>query len=394
MTFGVDATSHATVATTGVLSLTWAHTCGAGANKLLATGGQGASGPVAITGATYNGVALTSLKALGDSGFERAEIWRINNPPTGSSLNIVLTYAFSVAQAAGGGISFNDALATEGAGGSGTGIGANPSFNVTTVVGDIVVSVLATDLGADGTTTENGVLVWEDEDVIADSDFNCQRQVAVSTTTSCSWTSAAPSAGEWAAVGVPITGAPVGASVRPMMPLNIWGRNKLNLSRLPSAQVPPTTLNNYLLAANTGVYTLVGSAAKTTRAAILAAATGTYSFTGISALTAWGHKLLANTGVFVLTGSSASVLATRVLAAIKGTFTLTGNAAATLYKRIMIANTGSFTLTGNPSTVVRTYVLNAAKGIFSLTGVAASTIYSAGASVVSDWLIQFRRRRR
>lgn len=214
-------------------------------------------------------------------------------------------------------------------------------------------------------------------------------------------TAGVPDAGTWTLAAGKFTFvammafAPAATSIltAPMMPAYIWGRNKIQLAR-PHVDANITSLNNYVLAAATGVYTLAGSSASTLRKAILAAATGTYNLTGIAALTAFGHKLLAATGVFTLTGSAASTLATRLLAAATGAFALTGNAAKTVATRILNANTGSFTLTGNPLTVVRTYVLNAAKGVFTFTGAAASTIYSAGVSAVSDWIVRLRRRRR
>lgn len=176
----------------------------------------------------------------------------------------------------------------------------------------------------------------------------------------------------------------------PMMPKAIWGRNKLLLAR-PHVDLNSVPLNNYVLAAVTGVYTYAGSAASTLATRLLAAATGVYSLSGIAALVAFGHKLLANTGVYTLTGSAASVLATRLLAATKGTFTLTGNAAATLWKHLLAAGTGVFTLTGIAANLARTYVLAATRGVFSLVGQAASVVYSGGvATAISEWV---RRRR-
>lgn len=205
MAFGPDTTSHATALGGGGNSITWAHTCGVGANKLVITIGTGASGLTDRTVGTvaYNGVAC-SLLGFGDNGtFERHEIWRLNNPATGSAFNIVVTLAGAGAnQIAAGAISFVDAASAEGTASSNSAISANPTVTVVdSTSGDIVVSGCSTD-GSATTTTEAGTLVWEDEDVGGDSDFNCQRQDAVGTNTICSWTNVTVDG--WAAVGVAI----------------------------------------------------------------------------------------------------------------------------------------------------------------------------------------------
>lgn len=204
-----DTTSHATALGGGGNSITWAHTCGAGANKLVMTIGTGASGLTdrTVGTVTYNGVACTKIGSGDDGNFERHEIWRLNNPPVGSAFNIVVTLAgVGANQVAAGAISFNGAAAAEGAPSSNNAISTNPNVTVVdSANGDIVVSGCSTD-GSASTTTEAGTLVWEDEDVGADSDFNCQRQNATGANTVCSWTNAT-SAG-WAAVGIAIKPAP------------------------------------------------------------------------------------------------------------------------------------------------------------------------------------------
>src|SRR5258706_14278543 len=95
MALGVDTTSHATaVANAGVTTLTWNHTCGASATKLvvLATGAKSVLGDRDITGVTYNTVALSFVGAQDDANFCNAEIWKLDSPATGSALSIVVTY--------------------------------------------------------------------------------------------------------------------------------------------------------------------------------------------------------------------------------------------------------------------------------------------------------------
>lgn len=207
MTFGVDTTSHGTQhndASVPNNSITWAHTCGSGANKIVVGNGTGTPSLVGASGVTYNGIALTQLVIQNDSSFMTVDIWRLNNPPTGSAFNVVATISGAADQAAGA-VSFNDAALTEGTPTKTFGTGANPSINVASVAGDICVGMFATDLGPDGTTTPNGTQIWEDEDVDGDSDFSMQRVDAVGTSTAVGWTSAAPLAGAWAVAGFSIS---------------------------------------------------------------------------------------------------------------------------------------------------------------------------------------------
>lgn len=209
MALAVDTTSHATaVANAGVTTLTWAHTCGASATKLvvLAAGAKGNAGRD-ITGVTYNSVALTFVGAQDDANFVNAEIWKLDSPGTGSAFNIVVTYAETLVDQTGGAISFNESATAEGAPTGATNTTDNPSVTVAdTASGDIVVSILISDIGPVGATTEGDTLIFEDEDVDSDCDTNAQRQVATGANTVCSWTSAS-GGNRWAAVGVAIKDA-------------------------------------------------------------------------------------------------------------------------------------------------------------------------------------------
>lgn len=206
--FSVDATSHATaVANAGVTTLTWAHTCGASATKLvvLATGAKsGVSTDRNITGVTYNSVALSFVGGQDDANFCNVEIWKLDSPTTGSSQNIVVTYGATLVDQTGGAASFNGTSNTDGAPTGATNTTDNPSVTVAdTASGDIVVSVLLSDIGPVGATTEAGTLIWEDEDVDSDCDSNAQYQTATGANTVCSWTSAS-GGNRWAAVGAAI----------------------------------------------------------------------------------------------------------------------------------------------------------------------------------------------
>lgn len=213
MTLSVDAVSHATATAAGANTLTWSHTCAASANKLVVefTSAAGILADRTASGATYNGVAMTSKGAADDGNFERVEQWELNSPTTGAN-NVVVSFGTGTGiQISGGGISFIDAHATSGTASTNTNTTTNPSVTVAdSASGDIVVSVVATD-NATGTTTEAGTLVWEDEDVASDSDFSCQRQAASGANTVCSWTNSGSGDG-WAVHGFAVKPAAGGGS--------------------------------------------------------------------------------------------------------------------------------------------------------------------------------------
>jgi len=207
MALGVDATSHATaVANAAGTTLTWNHTCGASATKLTvqATGAKSVLGDRNITGVTYNSVALSFVGGQDDANFVNAEIWKLDSPTTGSALAIVVTFGGTLVDQCGGAISFTGSANAEGSPTGATNTTDNPSVTVAdTANGDIVISVLVSDVGPVGATTEAGTLIWEDEDVDSDCDSNAQRQNATGANTVCSWTSAS-GGNRWAAVGVAI----------------------------------------------------------------------------------------------------------------------------------------------------------------------------------------------
>src|SRR5882672_9251335 len=72
-----------------VSSLTWAHTVGAGNDRILVVG-VSIRGNATVTGITYAGQALTSAGAVANGGTNSAEIWTLVAPPTGTA-NIVVS---------------------------------------------------------------------------------------------------------------------------------------------------------------------------------------------------------------------------------------------------------------------------------------------------------------
>ena len=204
MAFAVES-STPSGALTSSSGATIAHTVTA-ANKLLVSvcaGLSGAGGDVNTI--TYAGAALSRVGFMNETvgnNYERVEIWQLNKPAAGSNSLIVTMFdvcdqlAFAVT-------GFTDAATALGTASTNQGTTANPSLTVVdAAAGDIVVSVHASDFG--GTAlTENGTLIFEYENIGADSNFGAQRQVAVGSNTVCSWTEATVGGG-WALIGVAV----------------------------------------------------------------------------------------------------------------------------------------------------------------------------------------------
>ena len=219
MALAVDATSHATAETADDNSITWAHTVGVGANKLVALVGNGLGDTVAnrqVSTMTYNGVAMTEAVDSNAATWASSSIWYLDSPTAdGAPHNIVVTWAATQSQKAGVGISFTDAATGVAAVGENTASTANPSLTIVdSQSGDICVSVLFSDTGPDATTTEGGTLLFEDEDIESDSDFSAQRQTATGASTVCSWT-CSDTANPWAVCGMAVRAAAGGADAIP-----------------------------------------------------------------------------------------------------------------------------------------------------------------------------------
>jgi len=194
----------------GTGSLTFSHTCAAADTKLVVLIGSGLTGGGdPITGVTYNGTALSLVSSVGDGSFERAQIWQLNSPPTGSALTVSIQYSTALAngQFGYGAISFDGAAAAVGTPASATGATANPSVTVASAVGDVVVSVLANDNALGAQAVSSGTQIFNFNDVSTDSDFTAQYQSAVGTNTVCSFVQSDTTGGSWVAVGVAVKSA-------------------------------------------------------------------------------------------------------------------------------------------------------------------------------------------
>lgn len=102
-------------------TLTWSHTCNVIDKKLIVSAG----GRAAISGITYNGVAMTKISDHSSGNYQYNSYYYLDNPSTGSAYNIVVTYS--------SGATYREGLAV-GLSGASTGIGAigtnDTNFNV------------------------------------------------------------------------------------------------------------------------------------------------------------------------------------------------------------------------------------------------------------------------
>ena len=218
MAFTPDVVSHATPVVGANGDISWNHTCAAGANKLVIQIGAGAGAGAVdrrnVASVTYNGVSCSQIGEVDDGNFEHGELWQLNNPPTGSSFAIVVTMVGTGDindQTVAGAVSFFDADPIVGAPSTNTTTSTNPVVTVAdTLVGDFVIALAVSDSGNLATLTQNGTLLWEDEDYGGgDSDANAQSKIAIGKNTVCSWICS--SSQLWCAIGVAIR--PLGRNI-------------------------------------------------------------------------------------------------------------------------------------------------------------------------------------
>ena len=132
------------------------------------------------------------------------------------------------------------------------------------------------------------------------------------------------------------------------------------------------------LTADSGTYTLTGTAAALTAQRKLSASSGSYSLTGTGVDLNRGYDLGADSGAYTLTGSAATLTASRDIQAASGTYTLTGTDVDLIRAYRMAADSGSYALSGTDValtyTTVGAYGLVADSGSYNLTGSSVSLL--------------------
>lgn len=128
-------------------SLTWSHTVGAGANRLLVVDvAVGASGDTGITlGVTFNGVPMTSVAKVHSNNSNQGYVERFQlvAPATGT-FNVVVTVTGGTPDLEGGSVSCSDVNQTTPLQNIVTAFGssATPSIAVTSAVGNMVIDAV------------------------------------------------------------------------------------------------------------------------------------------------------------------------------------------------------------------------------------------------------------
>lgn len=142
----VDTVSSAnSLPNTAASSLTFPHTVNAGSNSILLVSVHTHSGAVTVNSVTYGGTNLTQVGSVtASSNVNRAEIWRLFNPPTGTA-DVVVTLSGARNLAAGAvsyfGVDQASPLTPSTARGSST----TASVAVASASGEVVVDAVSAD---------------------------------------------------------------------------------------------------------------------------------------------------------------------------------------------------------------------------------------------------------
>jgi hypothetical protein len=194
-------------------TVTWTHTTGSsGPNRALIVGVTTyADTPLPsnrVTAVRYNGVALTPLGSQRDGGNNSGiEMFLLVNPPTGANTVEVDVIAL-VDYVVGGSATFYGVNQTTPTGtfASQSGTGTNPTVNVTTVRGDMVIDTVGTIANGSLTPDTGQTLRWEGSPVFGAFDVGAgSTKPGAQGTTTMSWTLSASQ--NWAIGAVPVKAA-------------------------------------------------------------------------------------------------------------------------------------------------------------------------------------------
>jgi hypothetical protein len=228
-------------------TLTWSHTVGSSANRILVVGVamriDTSSGPgptTRVTGVTFNGTALTCLAALADnnsgacntagtgsasSGFGRAEIWYLLNPAAATA-NIVVTVNNSTVIAAGSASYFGVTSVTSGGTkGSNNGVTGSSSISlgpITTPANGLVVDTVGSARSVTDSATGTGHTDLTDAGDTATAGFHIRCDVGQDTTSNPTLTWTLSGSSPWAIVAAVLTPAPVKRKTHVIVGSLLW----------------------------------------------------------------------------------------------------------------------------------------------------------------------------
>lgn len=140
-------------------------------------------------------------------------------------------------------------------------------------------------------------------------------------------------------------------------------------------QITVTTLQQYVLTADSGTFAMTGTSANLEWNRLVAAASGSFSMAGTDANLEHAHLVAAGSGSFVMTGQDATLIYEQgdpVLAADSGAFAMTGAAASLEWSRLVAAATGAFMMAGQSASLEWGHEVAAESGVFTMNGTAAN----------------------
>ena len=322
-------------------SLTFSHTIGTGANRALAvTVATNASS--GATGVTYNGVALTLEAAITITVNDTVEIWKTTAEPAEGAHDVVITVA-TTRNINGGAISAHgvDQADVSLANATAQGTDAAPTVNVTSVAGDLVISMAMTDANVTHAPGGGETERWDTTNPSGLRDSGTTESPAGTTTT---------------------MSRTLGSAID-------WGIVAMSFRAASGA---------FALDAAPGAYSVTGSVAGAVSGRMVNAALGTYAITGAQAGVVAGRAINAQPGAYALTGVAASLIVDRMLSASPGAYVITGFDAELLFTTFgafsLNAEPGAYAITGALAEILAGRVLNAAPGTYAITGVQAALL--------------------
>lgn len=367
----VGPSSSGATAAAGSGSLTWAHTCSAGANRLLLVGvAVGAADDTAITAtATYNGVAMTAGPVVHAGGTHAGfvQYFRLVAPASGAH-NVVVTLAGGTATLSGGSVSYTGADQTTPLGTPATANDANAagtavSVSVTgTTSGNPVVDFLGQGSGVAATVGAGQTVRWQR----ATDSITRAGGGATSTETSgggsvaMTWTLGG--ADHWAIIGVEVLPA---SSV-------VTAQGAADLAGAGSMSGTPR-LDQRAATALAGAGSL--GATGTRAPAGAAALAGSGSLAGSASLTT-AIGILGLAGFGTLAAAATQIVFYQAAAALAGAGSMLGAPDRAPAMSAALAGSGSL----GPAPLVKAYSTGALVGTGALNG-AGSIPYPAGSAL-------------
>lgn len=150
--------------------------------------------------------------------------------------------------------------------------------------------------------------------------------------------------------------------------------------------IPAAGGPTYTLTANSGTYTISGTAAALTASRAITATAGAYSASGTDAALTYqqNNTLTADSGTYTTAGTAADLVASRALPADSGSYTVSGTSVTLRYGYILSVDSGAYAATGTAVDLTASRAISADSGVYTYNGTAVTLTYS-GQSV---WTVQ------